>query len=411
MKGQDTRRATRRRMRQGAARTIFLACMLLASGVVAVSTSDAAAATEPTCPVKEPIRLGDVSSMSGMFHFPESQQGAKATFDALNAECGVNGRPVEYIVFDDAGDETKSAARTQELVTRHGVVALVGGTSVVSCGTNASFITSQKIAAIPGAGAGPRCFDSPNISPPNAGFFGQVGTALKFGAEYLSAKKLCIIGNAHPTIPGNFRDPVARFERSSTLKVNIVNDQLRMGSDAEGPLAQLQAAGCDVAFVGTLADFHRKIAAALIKSSDRKLKLIFAPEPYTRQFAADLPSTLNGQIFAITDTDFLDSNSPGMKRTRDILTGAGIEISPFAVQGVLAAEIVISALKKMDGPITGESVLNALMKMAPLDTQGVTAEPYKFAWPASERATPGVRAVAFRDQAWHHATEDWIMLK
>jgi branched-chain amino acid transport system substrate-binding protein len=369
-----------------------------------------ATAAPQTCAPAVPIVVGDVSSLSGTFQFPESQRAAKLAFEAINSDCGINGRPVEYVALDDAGEPAKAMSLTQELVLQRGAVALVGGTSVVSCAVNAGLFASTPVASIPGTGTGPRCFDSPNISPPNSGLFSIVSLALQFAGDHLSPNKLCLIGNAHPSIPGNFNEPVERFQRTSGRTASIVDQALRPDSDANAALKELEAAGCDVAFVGTLGQFARRISAVLGQSSNHKLKLILAPEAYTRDFAAQLSSTLSERVFVVTDTDFFDSNKPGMKRVRQRLESGGVELSPFAVSGELAAQIVIDALRRVKGQIDRLSVLAALASNSPYDTQGLTATPYKFAWPESKRFPPGIHVVVLRNRTWRHATEDWIIL-
>jgi branched-chain amino acid transport system substrate-binding protein len=374
-------------------------------------STHAVIAAPELCPAADPIVVGDVSSLSGSLRFPESQRAAKLAFEAVNPHCGIKGHAVDYQILDDAGEPAKAVALTQELVLQRGAVALVGGTSVVSCGVNAAFYASAPVASIPGTGTGPRCFDSPNISPPNSGLFSIVTLALQFAAEHLSPKKICLIGNAHPGIPGNFHDPVERFQHTSGKIATIVNQELSPNSDPDKALEQLEAAGCDVAFVGTLAQFAGRISAALGRTSNHELKLILAPEAYTHEFAAQLAPALTGRLFVVTDTDFFDSNKPGMERVRARLEEGGVELSPFAVGGELAAQIVIDALRRVDGPITRQSVLAALMRISPYDTQGLTAAPYKFTWPENKRFAPGIHVVVLGDHAWRHATEDWIILK
>ena len=386
----------------------WLACGVL---VLGFPTACIANASATSCVAADPIVLGDVSSLSGSLRFPESPQAAKLAFDAVNARCGINGHLVDYEVLDDGGEPAKAIALTRELVLQRGAVALIGGTSVVGCGANADFYRSTPVASIPGTGTGPRCFDSPNISPPNSGLFSLTTLALKFAAEHLSPKKICLLGNAHPAIPGNFRDPVERFHRMSGKSVTIINEELHPDSDPQLALGQLEAAGCDVAFVGTLAQFAGHIATELGRSSNRDLRLILAPEAYTQAFLSRLNPTLSGQVFVVTDTDFLDSKRPGMTRVRTLLSKGGVELSPFAAGGALAAHIVVDAISTIQGPINRQSVLSALLRIGPYDTEGLTASAYKFAWPENRRLPAGIHVVVFENGVWAHATETWIVLE
>ena len=400
----------------------FVCALAACASLVAVPwcPQRAVAATSPErsppCPAQSattdrPIVVGDLSTLSGRFHFPESAQAATAAFDAVNAQCGINGRRIAYDVVDDAGDPDKAAELARVLINQRGAVALVGGTSAVSCAVNEALFASAPIAAIPGIGTLPRCFDSPNSAPPNTGVFAITTLALKFAVRHLAPKKLCLVGNAHPNIPGNFRDPVEHFQKITGSTATIVNQELHIDDDPGAVVEQLQSAQCDVVFVGTLAKYAARLADAIARAPSMRLKLVLAPEAYTTAFASRLDPALDGRVYATTDMDFLDSTKPGMTRIRTRLQGAGIELSPFAVGGDLAAQILVDVLRSMRGTIDRETVLNALRIMPPYDTQGVTAFSYVFAWTDDRRSAPAIHVVVWRNGAWAHATEDWITLK
>lgn len=59
--------------------------------------------------------------------YSEIPTGAKAYFDYVNANGGVNGRTIEYVVKDDAYDPSKTSAVTDELVLEDEIFAMVGG--------------------------------------------------------------------------------------------------------------------------------------------------------------------------------------------------------------------------------------------------------------------------------------------
>jgi branched-chain amino acid transport system substrate-binding protein len=190
-----------------------------------------------------------------------------------------------------------------------------------------------------------------------------------------------------------------------------VNQELHIDDDPGAVVEQLQSAQCDVVFVGTLAEYAARLADAIARAPSMRLKLVLAPEAYTTAFASRLDPALDGRVYATTDMDFLDSTKPGMTRIRTRLQGAGIELSPFAVGGDLAAQILVDVLRSMRGVIDRDTVLAALLGMPPYDTQGLTAFPYVFAWTDDRRSPAAIHVVVWRSGAWAHATEDWITLK
>src|SRR3981081_4070249 len=70
--------------------------LLNAAFAALLSFMHIAAAAPTSCAAATPILVGDVSSLSGRLQFPESQQAAKLAFDAVNANCGIKGRRIQY---------------------------------------------------------------------------------------------------------------------------------------------------------------------------------------------------------------------------------------------------------------------------------------------------------------------------
>src|SRR5262245_31036064 len=77
----------------------------------------------------DPILIGEIDSRTGLL---ASQglaiaEGVRIAVDDVNAAGGVGGRPVRLLERDDEGKAERAIAAAEELVARHGVVALVGG--------------------------------------------------------------------------------------------------------------------------------------------------------------------------------------------------------------------------------------------------------------------------------------------
>jgi len=78
----------------------------------------------------EPIKIGAIVSLTGTY--AGLGQPEKNALDMevkrVNDAGGVNGRPIEVIVADDATDEAKAAAAATKLIEQDGVVAIIGAT-------------------------------------------------------------------------------------------------------------------------------------------------------------------------------------------------------------------------------------------------------------------------------------------
>lgn len=101
---------------------------LLASGLVA-----AAALLGPSAEAQrnQPIRIGAVLSVTGPASFlgdPEDKT-LRLYVNRINQAGGVNGRPIELVIYDDAGDANRARTFATRLVEDDKVVAMVGGTT------------------------------------------------------------------------------------------------------------------------------------------------------------------------------------------------------------------------------------------------------------------------------------------
>ncbi|MCD6360891.1 MAG: ABC transporter substrate-binding protein [Armatimonadetes bacterium] len=84
--------------------------------------------TAVTPPQGEPYKIGGIFALTGKaaaLGQPEADT-AKMIVEQINAEGGINGRPVEIIIRDTKGDETEGLAAAKELIENQKVLALVG---------------------------------------------------------------------------------------------------------------------------------------------------------------------------------------------------------------------------------------------------------------------------------------------
>jgi ABC-type branched-subunit amino acid transport system substrate-binding protein len=77
--------------------------------------------------------------------YSEIPTGAAAYFDFVNANGGVNGREIEYIVRDDAYDPTRTSEVTNELVLEDEIFAMVGGLGTPTHSAVVDFLNSEEV--------------------------------------------------------------------------------------------------------------------------------------------------------------------------------------------------------------------------------------------------------------------------
>ncbi|MGA1865220.1 MAG: ABC transporter substrate-binding protein [bacterium] len=77
---------------------------------------------------REPYKIGAIFSITGPASWlgePERNT-AKMIADKVNAEGGINGHPIELIIYDTEGDETKSVLNAKKLIEKDNVLAIIG---------------------------------------------------------------------------------------------------------------------------------------------------------------------------------------------------------------------------------------------------------------------------------------------
>ncbi|HYA02556.1 MAG TPA: ABC transporter substrate-binding protein, partial [Syntrophobacteria bacterium] len=77
---------------------------------------------------KGPIKIGGLFSITGPNSFlgePE-RNSMQLLAEQINAKGGINGRPLELVIYDDEGDESKAVLNANKLIEKDQVLAIVG---------------------------------------------------------------------------------------------------------------------------------------------------------------------------------------------------------------------------------------------------------------------------------------------
>ena len=92
--------------------------------------------------------LGAIVTASGAADISNGANGAKAYFDCVNANGGINGRPIAYSMDDDQTRPDKAAEIAKKMVEDNKVVALVGSSSLVDCIATAQYYDQSGIISL-----------------------------------------------------------------------------------------------------------------------------------------------------------------------------------------------------------------------------------------------------------------------
>lgn len=109
---------------------VALAVTALAALAACGGSSDSTSAGSSPAAAKEtgPVRIGAVLGISGRFAFVggPQQQALMLAQDQINDKGGIGGRKVEFTIYDDEVDETKTVPLANRLISEDKVVAIIG---------------------------------------------------------------------------------------------------------------------------------------------------------------------------------------------------------------------------------------------------------------------------------------------
>jgi branched-chain amino acid transport system substrate-binding protein len=118
---------------------LFMAVVLVCAAVVGGTTLAAD---------QEPYRIGALFAVTGPASFlgePERNT-AEMVKNMINASGGINGHPIELIVYDTEGNETKTVVAAKKLINRDRVLAIVGPST---SGTSLALVPIVNKAEVP----------------------------------------------------------------------------------------------------------------------------------------------------------------------------------------------------------------------------------------------------------------------
>jgi len=299
----------------------------------------------------EPIKVAAVATASGGVDFSSSPNSAKAYFDCVNDNGGINGRPIEYEFGDDALDPTKTAQLAAGYASDESVVALVGDATFVGCDVANVEYQKAGLYSITGVGVPQACFESSNIAPVNAGprtsalavlqYFERQGQADPFFAVGLNTR-----GNGDWAADG-----IEKYtaEAGIDLVGNVLSDPAE--SNYLPLVSQIKQAGPASLVIVDPAPITASILAAA-EQQDAKGDIQWActASCYDAQFGEQIGDYWEGFVsnseLALVTADSKDANQ--WRAVMDEYADADAPRDTFSQAGFLAAKIFVDTLLPLD---------------------------------------------------------------
>lgn len=303
-----------------------------------------------------------VAGLSGLTFFPEAPQAVQAVFDEYNAAGGLDGRPVEYTVYDDKTDPAASATAAKDALDS-GAVALVGSSSLLDCAVNHTTWEDNNIVSIQGTGVDPFCFTTPNIASANTGPFFDMAATLYDGSENLGYKNICALLVMDDEVgKANYYDVIANWESATGNEMSYIDDSLvRSQASYAANIANLKSADCDAVAVN---EVGVATAAIIAEASNQGLDLPFLAltSSYSDEFAASL--NYAGAVSLPAEfSPYTDPEDTTTTEWREVMDASGVPATSFAQGGFLAAHYFITIVETIEGEVTRDSFTEAARAM------------------------------------------------
>jgi branched-chain amino acid transport system substrate-binding protein len=115
------------------------------SALALVATAGASGAADPGVTPTSVLLGGTVPLTGEAAAFGSVGPGAKAYFDYVNAKGGVNGRTIEYRIYDDAYNPAQTVQLTRRLVEQDRVFAVFGSVGTANNLAIRDYLNAQKV--------------------------------------------------------------------------------------------------------------------------------------------------------------------------------------------------------------------------------------------------------------------------
>jgi branched-chain amino acid transport system substrate-binding protein len=337
------------------------------SGGAAASTTAKPAAATSKCGLGngkaasgEPIKLGGIATKQPGTDFTDIPNAAKAYFDCVNENGGINGRPVSYVLETEQTDPGQAAAAAKKLVETEKVLGIVGNTSIIECTVNHKYYEAKGYYVI-GSGIAPECYGTSNFAAVNMGPRYSVDGA----AQYLIRQGVKKIVLDQSNVPGTgyIAAGATAIAKDAGVEFKDLHDNVPIQDANSVALKAVQAAGANG---GVLLNFTPPEALKILQAAQRqglqdRVKWACST-PCNTDFLADaLGSAWDDKLGVNAELNLTDFDGPDSALYRDVMKkyAPKVPLGSFSQMGFVEAAIATKALLSVKGDFTAESVNQA----------------------------------------------------
>jgi branched-chain amino acid transport system substrate-binding protein len=338
--------------------------------------TEAVAQGEPKCGLGngkkaggEPIKLGALITKQPGVDFTDITQTAKAYFDCVNDNGGINGQPVQYIPEEEQTNPQQVASLATKLAENDKVLGFVGNSSLIDCAVNHKYYEDNDFYVI-AAGIARECYFGTNIRNLNMGpYFSTLGAA-----QYLVRQGIKGLAVANTKTPGADFNNLGAVELAKENKIPVKDflEEVPIQDGASVALKLAQAAGDGG---GVVITFTPPEALKILQGAEQqglidKVKWACATPCNDKSISDALGSQWNDKLGINAELNLVDSTGTDNANWRKVLTkySPDTAVGSFSQMGYVSALVATKALLTIKGDITKESVNAAFKSSKDIET-------------------------------------------
>jgi branched-chain amino acid transport system substrate-binding protein len=300
-------------------------------------------------PPAQPIKIGALFSTTGLLapFGTDGLPGAQIYVDEINAQGGVNGRPIQLIHVDDESKPEQSVSGAKRLIQQERVVAVAGPVSTVVSASVSPVFNESKVPAV-----GCICYYGIPITPYEFSVFplnGMMENQAQFARQH-NVTRLGIISQAGSLAEQQKQQFVPVLEREGLQIVGFEQFQ-PADTDLTPLLARLRSNGAQQVYVaasGTPAALAAKNFKQLNYSGYYWTFVGNANEPFINLVgdAADVANLAGLKILVYKDLPDSDPQKARLTEfARKYVARANKEPGTYAAVGYDAMMSIVEAIK------------------------------------------------------------------
>lgn len=344
--------------------------------------------------------VGTHSGVGGATLYPVVQ-GVQVWVKMINASGGLNGHEVKLLLFDDGGDPARHRAQVQEAVERHGVIAFLGNTEVLTGRGTVAYLEQKRVPVVGTDTGEPWAYGSPMYFPQASS-----GDALNY---------TLVAGTADQTVPQgkNKLGTLVCFEAQICTDADRVFAEAAPGlgfehvyrakasltqPDFTGECLAARNAGVQVFFMMLPTNTTQRAAASCIRQGFRPT---FATSSVIAADRLKDDPNFDGLIAATQVFPWYQTGTPATDEYQQAMRTYGRDVAPGAAPAVgwVAGKLMERAGAALSEPPTSQSLLAGLWSIRG-DTLGGITQPLTFVHDRPAAPVSCWFVVAIRNGAW-----------